>query len=178
MSFPRVSLGRPRLSAVIAISFICLTVPALAFILLFGFRQNTAGIITILHEQVALARRVGVDNAENLIEPVAGTLRLLAATAEQNPGLFRTEQSRELLYRGLTAAPQVDAVYASFVDGYHRVVTRVDNERRRSDPQIRPPPIGIRAISTLFSPVPTAAATGFFTMSGRTPSPAIRSQPS
>jgi class 3 adenylate cyclase len=136
MKFRRVSLARPRLSAVIAISFICLTVPVLAFILLFGFRQNTAGIIAILHEQVALARRVGVDNAENLIDPVAGTLRLLAATAEQNPGLFRTEESRELLYRALIAAPQVDAVYASFVDGYHRVVTRVDDERRHSDPLI------------------------------------------
>jgi adenylate cyclase len=41
-----------------------------------------------------------------------------------------------LLYRALTSAEQIDAVYVSFEDGYHRVVTRMDDNRRRSDPRI------------------------------------------
>ena len=38
----------------------------------------------------------------------------------------------------MTAAPQIDAAYVSFEDGYHRVVTRIDDDRRRSDPLIPP----------------------------------------
>jgi len=34
------------------------------------------------------------------------------------------------------SAPQIDAVYASFENGIHRVVTRVDDDRRRSDARI------------------------------------------
>jgi len=56
--------------------------------------------------------------------------------AAADPALFRTEESRELLYRAVTSSEQIDAVYASFEDGYHRVVTRIDDDRRRSDPQI------------------------------------------
>jgi adenylate cyclase len=41
-----------------------------------------------------------------------------------------------LLYDALVSAPQIDAVYASFENGFHRVVTRMDADRRRSDPRI------------------------------------------
>ena len=41
-----------------------------------------------------------------------------------------------MLYKALTSAPQIDAVYVSLEDGYHRVVTRMDDDRRRSDPKI------------------------------------------
>jgi class 3 adenylate cyclase len=40
------------------------------------------------------------------------------------------------LYRALTSAAHIDAVYVSFEDGYHRVVTRIDEDRRREDPRI------------------------------------------
>ena len=56
--------------------------------------------------------------------------------AAADPGYFRTEQSRDLLYRALTSAAHIDAVYVSFEDGYHRVVTRIDEDRRRADPRI------------------------------------------
>ncbi len=131
-------LRRPKLSAVISISFICLTVPVLIFILLFSYRRNAAGIISILDEQVANTRQASVETANSLIKPVASTLRLLAEMAASEPTLFKTEQSRELLYRALTSSPQADAVYVSFDDGYERVVTRIDQDRRRSDPRIPP----------------------------------------
>jgi len=61
---------------------------------------------------------------------------LAPEVAAADPGYFRTEQSRDLLYRALTSAAHIDAVYVSFEDGYHRVVTRIDEDRRRADPRI------------------------------------------
>ena len=69
---------------------------------------------------------------------MTGTLRLLAEIAASDPSLFKTEPSRELLYRALISTDQIDAIYVSFEDGYHRVVTRMDDKRRRSDPSIPP----------------------------------------
>jgi class 3 adenylate cyclase len=40
------------------------------------------------------------------------------------------------LYSALTSGAHIDAVYVSFEDGYHRVVTRIDEDRRRADPAI------------------------------------------
>jgi adenylate cyclase len=60
----------------------------------------------------------------------------MAAAEEATPGFFRSDASAKLLYQALISAPQIDAVYASFEDGYHRVVTRIDDDRRRSDPRI------------------------------------------
>jgi class 3 adenylate cyclase len=76
--------------------------------------------------------------ARNLLEPVAATLRLIAAAEQNSLGFYRSEQSSELLYQALVSAPQIDAVYASFDDGYHRVVTRMDADRRRTDSRIPP----------------------------------------
>src|SRR5262249_39975192 len=98
----------------------------------------SAAIMVTLSEEVAKTRLAAIDSAQNLIQPVASTLRLLAEVTASDPGAFRTEQSRELLYRGLTSAEQIDAIYVSFEDGYHRVVTRMDDNRRRSDPRIPP----------------------------------------
>jgi adenylate cyclase len=129
-------LTAPRLSAVMALGFVSLCIPVLVFILAFNYSRTSAVIIAHLDEQVAKARLVTLESAQALILPVASTLRLLAQIAVSDPKVFRTEQSRELLYRALTSAEQIDAIYVSFEDGYHRVVTRIDENRRRSDPKI------------------------------------------
>jgi len=132
------AFATPKLSAVMALVFVSLSIPVLVFILVYNYNRTSAAIIASLHEQVAKTRLATVDSAANLIQPVGTTLRLLAEVAASDPALLRTEQSRELLYRALTSGEQVDAVYVSFEDGYHRVVTRVDDNRRRSDPKIPP----------------------------------------
>jgi adenylate cyclase len=71
-----------------------------------------------------------------MIHGVAGTLRVISEVAAADPGFFRTEKSRDVLYRAVTSAAEIDAAYVSFEDGYHRVVTRIDDDRRRSDPKI------------------------------------------
>ena len=48
------------------------------------------------------------------------------------------EESHDLLYQALTSARQIDAAFVGLEDGFHRVVTRIDDDRRRSDPKIPP----------------------------------------
>jgi hypothetical protein len=102
-------------------------------ILLYSYIENSKNLTSMLHTALTQARDDSVEVTTSLLGPVASTLRLVAEIAASNPGYFRTEESRAVLYRALTSADQIDAVYTSFEDGYHRVVTRIDEDRRRSD---------------------------------------------
>jgi class 3 adenylate cyclase/ABC-type nitrate/sulfonate/bicarbonate transport system substrate-binding protein len=130
------TMGRPRLSLIMSLLFIGLSIPVLIFILIYNYNKNSAGIVSILNEAVAQTSQAGIERTENLIESTESPLRFLAEVAGADPGYFRTEQSRDLLYRALTSAAHIDAVYVSFEDGYHRVVTRIDEDRRRADARI------------------------------------------
>ena len=127
---------QPRLSLIMSLLFIALSIPVLIFILIYNYNKNSAGIVSILNNGVAQASQAGVERTQDLIESTESALRFLAEMAANDPGYFRTEQSRDLLYRALTSATHIDGVYVSFEDGYHRVVTRIDEDRRRSDPRI------------------------------------------
>src|SRR5262249_4473535 len=129
-------LGALGLNAVMSGLFVLLSIPVLIFILLYSYHQNSAAIKATLKDDVSKTKRASLEEAENLINPVAATLQLLAAIAAKNPETFKEEESRELLYQALTSARQIDAAYVSFEDGYHRVVTRIDDDRRRSDAKI------------------------------------------
>ena len=133
---PFVTMRRPRLSLIMSLLFIGLSIPVLIFILIYNYNKNSAGIVSILNEAVAQTSQAGVERTQDLIENTESPLRFLAELAAADPGYFRTEQSRDLLYRALTSAAHIDAVYVSFEDGYHRVVTRIDEDRRRADPRI------------------------------------------
>jgi ABC-type nitrate/sulfonate/bicarbonate transport system substrate-binding protein len=133
---PTARMGRPKLSLVMSLLFIGLSIPILIFILIYNYNKNSAAMVSILNDAVAQTSRSGVERTENLIDSTETPLRFLAEVAAADPSYFRTEQSNDLLYRGLTSAAHIDAVYVSFEDGYHRVVTRIDEDRRRSDPRI------------------------------------------
>src|SRR5262245_40919100 len=137
-AFLAAAFTTPKLSAVMALVFVSLSIPVLIFILVYNYSRTSAAIIQTLREEVAKTRLATIESAQNLVQPVAGTVRLLAEVAASDPSLFKKEPSRELLYRALVSADQIDAVYVSFEDGYHRVVTRMDDSRRRSDPRIPP----------------------------------------
>lgn len=130
------AFGAMRLSAVMSGLFVLLSIPVLVFILVYNYQQNAAAINATLNDAVAKTKQASIEDAENLINPVAATLALLAAVAADDPGAFRREESRDMLYQALTSARQIDAAYVSLEDGYHRVVTRIDDDRRRSDPKI------------------------------------------
>jgi|GEM_PF-249302 len=130
------TMGRPKLSLIMSLLFIGLSIPILIFILIYNYNKNSAGMVSILNEAVAQTSQAGVERTQDLIENTESPLRFLAELASADPGYFRTEQSRDLLYRALTSAAHIDAAYVSFEDGYHRVVTRIDEDRRRADPRI------------------------------------------
>lgn len=127
---------RPKLSAIMAGLFVGLSIPVLIFILLYSYYRNSETIIAILHESVAKTSRASTENVEAVIGGVGATLRLLAVVVAADPAFFRTERSRDVLFRVLTTADEIDAAFVSFEDGYHRVVTRIDDDRRRSDIRI------------------------------------------
>jgi class 3 adenylate cyclase/ABC-type nitrate/sulfonate/bicarbonate transport system substrate-binding protein len=131
-----VTMARPRLSLIMSLLFIGLSIPILIFILMYNYSRNSAAIVSTLNDAVLQASQTGVDRTQDLVENTESPLRFLAEVATADPGYFRTEQSRDLLYRALTSAAYIDAVYVSFEDGYHRVVTRIDEDRRQADPRI------------------------------------------
>jgi class 3 adenylate cyclase/ABC-type nitrate/sulfonate/bicarbonate transport system substrate-binding protein len=132
----KATLSRPKLSLVIAGLFVCLSIPVLIFILFYNYQRNAAAMVEILRADVDKGRTASIESMDNIIQRVADVLRLLADMAAARPEFFRTEQSRDMLYRVLTSSPEIDAAYVSFEDGYHRVVTRIDDDRRRADPRI------------------------------------------
>ena len=136
-ALPRfVTMRRPRLSLIMSLLFIGLSIPVLIFILIYNYNKNSAGMVSILNDAVAQTSRAGVERTQDLIENTESPLRFLAEVASADPGYFRAEQSNDLLYRALTSGAYIDAAYVSFEDGYHRVVTRIDEDRRRADPRI------------------------------------------
>ncbi|VIO75028.1 adenylate/guanylate cyclase domain-containing protein [Bradyrhizobium ivorense] len=132
----RAIVSKLRLSVVISPLFVCLSIPILIFILAYNHQKNSETIISMLQEQIGKSRSATIASIENLMRGVGGILGLLAEAAAAQPAFFRTEESRDALYRVLTSSTQIDAAYVSFEDGYHRVVTRIDDDRKRSDPQI------------------------------------------
>jgi class 3 adenylate cyclase len=135
---PRLELAvkSPKLSAIMASFFVCLSIPILVFILVYNYHRNSEAIIATLHEDVAKTSRASMENVEAMIGGVAATLRLLADVTAADPAFFRTGRSNDVLYRALATADEIDAAFVSFEDGYHRAVTRIDDDRRRSDQRI------------------------------------------
>jgi hypothetical protein len=94
------ALGAMRLSTVMSGSFDLLSIPVLIFILVYNCRQNAAAINATLNDVVAKTKLASIEDAKNLIDPVAGTLTLLAAVAAEDPEAFRKEESRHLCSTG------------------------------------------------------------------------------
>jgi hypothetical protein len=51
------ALGTPKLSAVMALLFVSLSIPILVFILVYNYSRSSAATVEMLHEQVAKTRR-------------------------------------------------------------------------------------------------------------------------
>ena len=137
-SVPKRAKGEITLQAFITYVFVLLVVPALAAVVAFSYYENERNLLVLSDRFIDRARDDAIQMSNELILPVAGTLRLLAETAKASPEFFRAESSRDTLFAALTSVRQIDAVYISFEDGYHRVVTRVDDDRRRNDEKIPP----------------------------------------
>jgi adenylate cyclase len=127
-----------RLQVSIATIFVLLILPALGLVIAFSYYENARNLRALSNRFIDRARDEAIAMTANFLEPVGATLRLVAEMAGARPAFFRSEESRNVLYRALVSADQIDALYVSLEDGYHRVVTRIDADRRRSDPRIPP----------------------------------------
>lgn len=127
---------RTKLQFSISAIFALLILPALGAVIAFSYYENVRNLNNVAQRSIDRARDDAIGMGSDFFEPVAATIRLVADVATAHPEFFRTEESRDTLYAALISAPQIDAVYTSFEDGYHRVVTRMDEDRRRSDPRI------------------------------------------
>ena len=127
-----------RLQVSIAALFAVLVLPALGGIIAFSYYANERTLREMSQGFMDRARDDAVASVAVLLDPVISALRIVAAVEANEPGYFRRDSSGDVLYRALESAPQIDAIYTSFDDGYHRVVTRIDDDRRRSDPRIKP----------------------------------------
>jgi class 3 adenylate cyclase len=127
---------KTTLQVTISAAFALLILPALGTVIAFSYYANARNLKDVAQRSIDRARDEAIATTVNFFEPVAATLRLIAEVATTDPGYFRAEQSRNTLYDAVISAPQIDAVYTSFDDGYHRVVTRIDEDRRRNDPRI------------------------------------------
>jgi class 3 adenylate cyclase/ABC-type nitrate/sulfonate/bicarbonate transport system substrate-binding protein len=130
------TLTKPKFSVITSSLYITLTIPVMIFILIYNYYNNSHTMIEMLQQSVATARKASIENVEGMIQGLAGTLRILAEVVAADPDFFRTEKSNDILFGALTSAPEIDAAFVSFEDGYHRAVTRIDDDRRRSDPKI------------------------------------------
>jgi adenylate cyclase len=129
-------LQRIRLQVSISVIFTVLIIPALASVIAFSYYENLQNLRAVSEKFINDSRDNAITASTDLLDPVAATVRVVAQVAGSLPAFFRSEESRNVLYAALTSAPQIDAIYTTFQDGYHRVVTRIDQDRRNSDPQI------------------------------------------
>src|SRR4029077_45427 len=91
---PFARMGRPKLSLIMSLLFIGLSIPVLIFILIYNYNKNSAGIVSILDEAVAQTSRASVERTQDLIDHTESSLRFLAELATTDPDYFRNEQSR------------------------------------------------------------------------------------
>jgi class 3 adenylate cyclase/ABC-type nitrate/sulfonate/bicarbonate transport system substrate-binding protein len=127
---------KPKLSAIMAVLFVGLTIPVLLVILVYNYHRNTQTMLATLKDAVAKTSQASIENVEGMIHGVGATVQVLAEIAATDLEFYRAERSREVLFRALTSAEEMDAAFVSFEDGFHRAVTRIDADRRRSDPKI------------------------------------------
>jgi adenylate cyclase len=125
-----------RLQVSISTLFALLILPALGAVIAFSYHENVNNLSALSQRFIDRARDEAVALSTNLLRPAGATARLVAAFSEASPRFFRDDESNNVLYQALISSDQIDAFYVSFDDGFHRVVTRVDEDRRRSDPRI------------------------------------------
>ena len=125
-----------RLGWVLVLGFAVLSMLPLVLILAYGYRRNEAAITKSLDDQLARDTARSIHKTAELVDGAATEMAMVAAAVEIDPAAFHSERGDSTIYRSVATAPQIDALYVSFEDGHHRVVTRMDDARRKSDSRI------------------------------------------
>lgn len=127
----RVSVGATMLMA-----FALFSLAPLVFVAMYGYSRNGDAAVQSLRQQLDHTMSESVRATGAMIDVVGNNLALVAEAVRANPARFRDAAGNDTLWQVLQHVPHIDAIYVSFEDGYHRVVSRIDDDRRRSDPLI------------------------------------------
>src|SRR5262245_17814172 len=90
------ALKKPKLSAIMAGFFVCLSIPILIFILAYNYYRNSEVMMATLRDDVAKTRQASIENVEGMIQGVTGTLRLLEEVVGDDACILPTDRRREL----------------------------------------------------------------------------------
>ena len=113
-----------------------MSIAPLTVVLYFNYTRTEAVIFRTLEEQFNKTSKHSVQSVTQLLSQSKTTMSLVANSIILNPESIKTENINSILWRGLQESSQLDALYVSLEDGYHRVVTRVDEARRKSDAEV------------------------------------------
>ena len=81
-----------KLQVSISAVFAMLILPALGAVIAFSYYENARNLTNVSQRFIDQARDDAVDMVSNFLEPVAATIRLVAAVAAAQPEFFRTEE--------------------------------------------------------------------------------------
>lgn len=138
------TLGKPPerpeggigLGAALTIGFSILSIIPLLVLALVTHSHNENRMLVDLDRQLTDAANDAVRTVNSLTYSADRIMGIVAAAAEADPKLFSSDAGYQVLWQSLRSSDHIDAIYVSYEDGRHRVVTRVDADRRRSDPEI------------------------------------------
>ncbi|HCH66719.1 MAG: hypothetical protein CL927_00265 [Deltaproteobacteria bacterium] len=141
-------------TAVLALGFAVLaTLPLVALLLLNQSRLEVA-ILASLDRQLEEVKDHALGTVRSLRDEAAQVLPVVAATVVSDLDRYRGSAVDNVLHAAVVAVPGIDAMYVSFEDGAHRVVTRMDLDRREGDVRI---PAGARWHSSWIDPFSAGA---------------------
>ena len=133
MPIPRRSI---QLTTVLSVGFAVLgTLPLIGLLWLNQTRLEDA-VLKSLDRQLQDAERDALETVTTLHEQATHVMPLLATTVASDLERFRGPTVDNVLHAAMVSVPAIDAIYVSFEDGSHRVVSRVDRDRRQTAARI------------------------------------------
>lgn len=127
---------RISFTALLATSFAILgTLPLVGLLILNQVRLEGA-ILASLDRQLEEVENHALDTVAALEGEATHVMPVVAATVASDLERYKGPSVDDVLHAAVAAVPAIDAMYVSFEDGTHRVVTRVDRDRRQADPRI------------------------------------------
>ena len=85
-----------KLQVSISTIFALLILPALAAVIAFSYRENSRNLEDVSQTLMDRARDEAVSSVSALLDPVASTLRMVAAFEAVEPGFFRQDRAGDL----------------------------------------------------------------------------------
>jgi len=134
--YPSMKASKISLSFAINLGIAATIIPAMFFILGYGYQKLSKSRYDFLDEEMLASQKNIFSSVNSFIDPVIANLETISGFASFDPLAFKQEESRDILFRSVNGMAQIDALYVSFSDGYHRVVTRIDEDRRKVNPKI------------------------------------------